>query len=306
MIKNTLRSTLFVLAIACAGGAFAQFSQNNGDTHTEMRDKSNVFIDSTNWGVSLQTSASDAPLFINNMTITPGVGYDNNIAMQTQVGGFDYNGSTKGHYNFGDAITGDNSWNFAGAFHNGAIDASVADGVYDFSLGIIGGANNSATDMLASYNLHVDVIQKIDITTTFTANPNTILEGGTGTELSMTVTNNMTGKNFITSSWYVSGFGDGQGNYLSFDNFTGNWFGQVISPGGSHTDTHSTWHADLNTPIGTYTGDNGVIGGAHDGDFYFMNTDRQAVVTVLVPEPASFAVLGVGALALIRRRRAKK
>ena len=303
MIKQTLRSTFFVLAIACACGALAQFSQNNGDTHTEMRDKSNVRIDGTNWGITLQTSASAAPLFINSMSITPGAGYDNNIGMQTQVGGFNFNGSSNGFYTFGDAITGDNFWNFSGAFHNGAIDSSVSDGVYDFSLGIFGGANNTTTDLLASYALHVDVIQKIDITTTFTANPNTILEGGTGTELSMTVTNNMTGKNFISSTWYVSGFGDGQGNYLPFDNFTGNWFNQVITPGNSHTDTHSTWHAALNTPIGLYTGDNGVVGGPHNGDFYFMNTDQNAEVTVLVPEPASFAVLGVGVLALIRRRR---
>jgi hypothetical protein len=310
MIKHTLRSTLFILGLACASGAFAQsFTSSNGDTHSEMKDKSNVFIDGTNWGVDLSTGAGDPNLFVNNMVITPGSGYDPLLNMQTQSGGFDYynyNTQANGHYNFGTAIGGGESWNFQGAFHTAEIDSAVANGIYDFSLGILGGTTNTATDVLANLSLHVDVIQKLDITTTFNANPDTIKEGGPGTEVSMTVTNNMTGRNFISSSWYVGGFGDGNGNYLAFDGFTGDWFDKTITPGGSRTDSHSLFHADLNTPIGTYTGFNGVIGGADSGDFFFMNTDKQAVVTVLVPEPASFAVLGIGALALIRRRKAKK
>ena len=273
-----------------------------------MRDKSNVIIDGTNWRVNLQTAAGDPNLFINNMVITPGAGYNALIAMQTQVGNFDYrdnNLNANANYTFGTAIGGGQNWNFAGAFHNGNIDAAVADGVYDFTLGIMGGATNTANNTLASYGLHVDIIQKLDILTTMVANPGTIKEGGPGTEVSMTVKNNMTGRNFITSTWYVSTFGDGSGNALAFDGFSGNWFGQVIAPGGNHTDTHSLWHANLTTPIGTYTGSNGVVGGVDNNDFYFMKTDQQATVNVIVPEPASFAVLGVGALALIRRRRKK-
>ena len=114
MIKHTLRSTFFVLAIACAGGAFSQFTQTNGDTHSAVRDESNVAFNTTNWEVNLQTAAADAPLFINNMVITGGGGYDPLINMQTQSGGFDFNGGGPGnHYTFGDAITGDNNWNFA-------------------------------------------------------------------------------------------------------------------------------------------------------------------------------------------------
>jgi hypothetical protein len=293
--------------MATTGGAFAQtFSQWNGDTHSAVRDESNVYFNFTNWGIDLQTNAGDPDLYINNMTITGGAGYDALINMQTQVGGFQYNGSSSGTYTFGTAINGANNWNFAGAFHNGQVDAAVADGVYDFTLGIFGGATNTANSTLASYGLHVDIQQKLDINVAMTPNPSTIKEGGPGTEVSMTVTNNMTGRNFITHTWYVSGFGDGNGNFLAFDNFTGNWFDQTITPGGSHSDTHSTWHANLDTPIGTYTSLNGVVGGLDLGDEFFMKTDSQAVVTVLVPEPATFAVLGLGVLAFTKRRRAKK
>ncbi len=305
MIKNLLRSTTFLLAIAAACGAFSQtFTQTNGDTHSQMRDKSNVLIDDS-WNVNLQTSAGDPDLFINNMVITGGVGYNPLINMQTQVGGFDFNGGGSNHYTFGTAINGDNDWNLAGAFHNGNIDSAVTDGVYDFNLDFIGGADDSATNVLASFGLHVDVFQKIDINTVTSASPSTIKEGGPGTEVSMTVTNNMSGRNFTTRSWWVSTFGDGLGHELAFDNFTGDWFDKVIAPGGSRTDTHSTWHAELNTPIGHYTGFNGIIGDVHDGDFIFLNADKQAEVDVLVPEPASLAVLGIGALALLRRRKGK-
>ncbi len=307
-MKNLIfRPLILTLAAACTSGAFAQvFSQTNGDVHTAVRDTSNMRFDGTNWAVNLQTNVGDPDLYINNMAITPGAGYNALIDMQTQVGGFDFNGGGPGnHYTFGTAISGANNWNFAGAFQNGPVDSAVADGVYDFTLGIFGGASDIANDTLASYGLHVDIIQKLDISVITSANPGVILQNGTGTEVSMTVTNNMTGNNFITNTWYVSGFGNGLGDFLNFDGFTGNWFDQVITPGNSHSDTHSLWSAGASTPIGTYTGDNGVVGGLHFGDFAFMKTDQQAQVTVLVPEPASFAVLGLGALALIRRRKQK-
>ena len=160
MIKNILRSTTFLLAIAAACAAFSQtFTQTNGDTHSQVRDKSNVLIDDS-WNVNLQTSAGDPDLYINNMVITGGIGYNPLINMQTQVGGFDFNGSGPNHYTFGTAISGDNSWDLAGAFHNGEIDSAVVDGVYDFNLDFIGGGDNLATNVLASFGLHVDVFQK--------------------------------------------------------------------------------------------------------------------------------------------------
>ena len=309
MIKQLFRSTIFAAAIACAGGAFADptFTQTNGDTHSQVRDKSNILIDDA-WKNRLQTGAGDSDLFINNMVITPGGTYDPLIAMQTNVGSFDYhdnNSNINNTYIFGTAISADNDWSFNGAFHNGEIDAAVADGIYDFSLDFMGGANSEDNSTLASFGLHVDVFQKIDLTTNMVATPTTIKEGGPGTVVSMTVTNNMVGRTFVTRSWYVSNFSDGSGHFLQFDNFAGNWFDQSIAPGDSHTDDHSLWHAALNTPIGHYTGFNGVIGDVHEGDFIFMDSTRQAEVDVIVPEPASFAVLGLGALALIRRRRKK-
>ncbi len=306
MIKHKLRLTILAIAIACTTGAFAQtFTQTNGDTHSQVRDKSNVLIDDS-WKINLQTNAGDPDLFINNMVITGGTGYNPLINMQTQIGGFDFNGGGVNHYTFGTAINGANNWDLAGAFHDGNIDSGVADGIYDFNLDILGGGNNLATNVLASFGLHVDVFQKIDINTVMSATPSTIKEGGPGTEVSMTVTNHMTGRNFTTRSWWVSTFGDGLGNELAFDNFTGNWFDKVIAPGDSRTDSHSTWHANLNTPIGHYTGFNGVIGDVHDGDFIFLNADQQAEVNVIVPEPASMAVLGLGVLGLLRRRKSKK
>ena len=304
MIKQTLRSTTFAFAIACTGGAFAQtFSQFNGDTRSAYRDSSGLF-GGIGYDLNLTTLASDPDLYINNMAIVPGVGFNSNIDISTNTTGFHYNGSETGDYTFGTAISGDHSWDFQSAFRNSHdINSAVANGVYDFSVDIIGGANSTASNVLASIGFHIDIIQKLDVGVAMSANPGSILEGGTGTEVSMTVTNNMTARNFVSTTWWVSGFGDGNGNLLAFDGFSGDWFNKTIASGASRTDSHSLWHANLDTPIGAYTSNNGVVGGLYNGDFYFVSANPNATVNVLVPEPASFAVLGLGVFALLRRRK---
>ena len=303
-MKSLVRVAAFLAATLIGTLAYGQsFSLENGPNRSAFRDTSNMFIDfGSSWRVHMDTNAGDPDLYINNITMATGSGWDSNLDVMTPVGGFDYNGNA-GHYNFGDAISGENHWDFNGAFRNsGAIIAAVADGTYNFTLNVLGGANNSAMDTLASYDLGLTVLQKLDVNVSMSANPNVIAQGE-ATELSMTVTNNMTGAHFLSTTWFVSNFDDGNGHNLAFDNFVGNWFGQDIAPGASHSDIHSTWHADGAQVPGLYTGNNGVVGGLYDGDFYFLNTDNKAQVLVTVPEPASMAAIGLGALALLRRRR---
>lgn len=302
-MKILVRAMAIGLATIISSLALAQsFSLNSGPNRSAFRDTSNIGFDfGSSWGVHLDTNSSDPDLYVNDINMVTGSGWDSNLDIMTPVGGFDYNGGA-GHYNFGTAISGEQHWDFNGAFRNsGAINAAVADGDYSFTLNILGGADNAATDTLASYDLGLTVLQKLDVDVSMAGNPSTIGQGQ-ATELMMTVTNNMSGAHFLSTTWYVSAFEDGNGNLLEFDGFVGNWFGQSIAPGASHSDIHSDWHAKSDQALGLYTANSGVVGGLYDGDFYFLNTQNKAQVMV-VPEPASLSVLGLGLLAFAKRKR---
>ncbi len=291
-------------AVLDVTGALAQtINLEVGDTRSAFRDVTNLsaFGSSNGYDTRLDIASTDAPLYINSFNLVTGAGFPAALDINTPTTSFDYHGAESGTYTLGTQISGDHTWYFNSAFRDGAVSAAVADGVYDFSVNILGGANSSATGTLASFGLHMEVIQKLDVTVAQFATPS-VINPGEATQVSMTITNNITGHDFVSTSWYVAGFGDGNGNELTFDGFNGDWFDKHIAPGDSRTDGHSQFSAQAGDAAGTYTGFNGVIGGLYYGDFYFVSANQQATVQV-VPEPASLCALGLGAIALLRRRR---
>ena len=64
-----------------------------------------------------------------------------------------------------------------------------------------------------------------------------------------------------------------------------------------------------NQEEGDYFGNNGVVGGLYNGDFYFVGNDPRGKITV-VPAPSSVIslILGAGLLApvVIRRKRSAR
>lgn len=149
------------------------------------------------------------------------------------------------------------------------IFTNVAPGTYNFQLKLFGGDSAEASDQLASFPLHVKIIDHFNVTVQASF-PQPTLGLGRTTDASVTVHNGGTDE-FLTSTWYVAGFGKDnpyapQNEQLTFNDFLGNWFGQVIAPGGSRTDLHSRWSAGPSLPLGTYLGDIGIVGGLFDGD----------------------------------------
>lgn len=309
-MKFLRQCTMVALLATCGASALAQpqLSLSNGSERSAFRDTSNLaFGDGLEYRVGLRTFVADPAVYINEISLVPDANWDANINLQTPATAFDYNGSSTGTYTLGTPISGDNQWNFAGAFRSDAVNPSVANGIYTTTLNILGGADSSALSTLGSFGLTLQVAQKLDIGVTTAASPN-IIGQGQATQISMTVTNNMTGLNFVSTTWYYSNFSNGVDN-LPGGVFNGDWFNKRIASGGSRTDSHSVWTAASNQAGGDYFGDIGVVGGLYDGDFYFVKNDPRVKVGV-VPAPSSVISLlvGVGLLApvIIRRKRMAK
>ena len=145
----------------------------------------------------------------------------------------------------------------------------VEPGIYDFRLKLFGGDSAEASDQLASFLLHVRIIDHFDISVAASFPQPTLGLGGT-TEATVSLDNGGT-EDFLTDTWFVAGFGKDnpyapQNEQLTFTDFLGNWFGQVITPGNSRSDLHSRWSAGPALPLGTYLGDIGIVGGIYEGD----------------------------------------
>ncbi len=279
------------------------FSTSNGDTHSAVKDSSTMGYTSTNYGVRLEHAAADPNLFINSVTITGGAGWDPNIDLSVSTA---YIGNTNGTfeqntYTLGTAISADVNWDFdVMANRSGTIASSVATGFYDFTVDIKGGASNSANGLLASFGFHMEVVNTITAQASTTMSPPSV--GYEQTSHANVTFQNTGSRVFKTTTWYISAFSLNGANtdYLTFEDFEGNWFDQVLAPGASITGQHSKWKATSANAIGNYQGDIGIYGGLYKGD----NHSWRASGTNLqvVPEPASMTILAAG-LAFIARRR---
>ena len=299
-----------LLALGIAGVACAQpsFSSEASTTMTGVQDTSNLWYGdaTTGYGFSCSTNSGDPAYYINQIQLLPGSGWDSNLTFNIA----DYNGNA-GHlgngfsnndYTLGTPMAQGTTYYWSNILHHdGAFSGAITPGIYSFDALFLGGTDSSMMNTLYDAQLQVEIVPKVDVTVTPSYDQQTIAQGGTST-VSETVQNNMANRTFVTTTWFITAMSQGPDNLSG--NFVGNWFDQSIAPGGSLTGQHSTWTAAANQTVGTYTGDTGIVGGLYNGDqLWFGNPGNTSINVVAAPEPASMVALGLGVLAVIRRRR---
>jgi hypothetical protein len=245
-----------------------------------LKDVSNFASSTTQFGFNLYNSPTDPPLYINSIDFIPGPGYDPNIALISPGSVFSTN---HGDYSLGTAIAPDTGLYLYNAVQReGAVDALVANGIYDFNVVVIGGEDPSATDILGDIPYQIRIADGVNISITqVTAAPSIIREGVTST-VSLTVTNNDLVETFVTTTWYYSGGGMEQGvNWLENGQFVGDWFNKSIAPEATLTDDHTTWDATAATPLGDYSPNLGITGGLYNGDDFALAAPGDPLITVI-------------------------
>ncbi|HRK20765.1 MAG TPA: PEP-CTERM sorting domain-containing protein [Fimbriimonadaceae bacterium] len=293
------------LAWVAAFGSLAAFSLGQDsfdplyDTLSALIDTSGTTSSQTQYDVLFSHSGSDPDTYINDLVLTPGSNWDDDIDFSVASGQFNYNFNSG--YTFGTAISGDQFWQITDVVSRFGSISNVDPGFYDFTLDFIGGEDANAADTLASVGFTLEVVDSISLAVSGVATPGTIMIGQQ-TSISMSVENLMASRNFVSTTWYYSGVG--LATVMQNVGFFGDWFDKTITPGSTRTDEHTRWLATGSTPLGTHVGEMGVFGGFYYGDWHGFRMDPEPEVTVIVPEPATFAVLGLGLLAVRKRRRA--
>ena len=264
------------------------------------------------WGGTLRTQTGDANLYLNAIETTAGAGFDPNLGLYSPPSPLDYFDASgvPGSYYLGTPIPGGVDWSLReiASFENDWNSATPAAGIYDFTVTLRGGASATAMNALATFDLHLEVADRLDADIVASSTP-IIVAGGTS-RVSIAATNRMNRSLAITAAIMgVNGLRidplDPQSPGLDGSE-AGDWKNKVIAPGQTLTGAHSDWTTNDETVNGTYTGKLGLVGGLHYGDFYYLYANPGPSVTVKtvqgVPEPASGVALALGAAAFLRRR----
>ncbi len=284
------------------------FSYSQGDIRSAVHDDSGMSYTSSMFGVYLNYSPDNPgdSFYINEVNWAGDTGWDSLIDLQTNLSYWGFTNGVFGgnEYVLGTEISDEISWDFEGLVRrNGVIDANVAEGIYDFTVDILGGSSSTSTDLLGSFDFQIEVVDTI--AAHLTASTSVTQVGyNTPFDVSTTLTNDGN-RDFLTKTWYISGFGLGgssSSEYLQFLDFEGDWFNKTIAVGSSRTDLHSSWQAANGTTPGTYIGNVGVYGGLHAGDYHSWRATPDVQIQV-VPEPATMLGLAAGLGTLLRRRK---
>lgn len=262
-----------------------------------VQDTSNLRLAETSYQMDIAPSSD---VYINSVSLVPGVGYDNNLGLNVPAALY-YSGPGSGTLTQGVPLSGGSSYHFYDILDEQGARPSVPVGTYNFSLEFTGGDSPSSSDVLGDVPLQVEVVNKIDASASAVANPSTISPGQT-TTISATLTNNMTDRNFVvtTTGYFGPGMTDGAGHSLVNANFLGNWNNQTIAPGDSRTDNHTSWQATAASPNGTYVGDLFIQGGLYAGDGFDIPV---ALTVTVIPEPAAGVLLMLPAIVFACRTR---
>jgi len=177
--------TLGLLA-TLAHSAFGYDFSAYQPTKSAFKDDSNLRITYSNFDIGFTRSAAEADLFVNGVTYDYGSGWDYNISL--------FEEGLSG-YTYGTPLTGDMTTGYRLAQHYGAVDSSVALGMYNFSVNILGGADANATDVLGTYNYSLLVADRLNLQITSSFDKPVVMPGETS-NLSMTATNISSTQNY--------------------------------------------------------------------------------------------------------------
>lgn len=268
------------------------------DTKSALVDTSNLFSSSTTYAGSIFRQNGDPDLFLNEVNVTLGSGWDSALDLNTDFTSLNF------AYTLGTLIPLNTFIEFNFAQRSGSVDAAVAPGSYSFDVALVGGETNTSTSLLHTFTYTLEVVSAFNVGLTASASPNVVGAVGDQSTVSMTVQNN-TGRTLVTNGLFANGGSGSAYDNMDFQfNFAGNpWLGGLsLNAGDSFTGAHSFYTVRASTVPGVYDARGGVYGGYYLGDEHFVSSSNNPNIEV-VPEPATLAALGIVAVALRRRRK---
>ncbi|RYG41339.1 PEP-CTERM sorting domain-containing protein [bacterium] len=301
---------LFALGsvLLLAGAAYAQnFSAPYG-VLSGVQNGAGITLARTSYAFDFSRSAADAATFINSFELIPGTSFDPDIALN--LPGTTLNAGRSNEYTLGTPLTGDRSIRFDDlAVRDGGFGSNVAPGFYDFQIRVRGGTSATATDQLALFGFSLEIVPTFSLAVAGSPSQSSVPQGGSFLA-NVSITNPMA-RGAILNGIYagVPAFSTpGDGMDAEFFDGSGLYFtpgGSVVTSNETVASAHSRVDARSDQRLGSYISNYGIIAGFYSGDQYSFEAGPKYAVTVTsaVPEPATFAALAFGGLALLRRRR---
>jgi hypothetical protein len=203
-----------------------------------------------------------------------------------------------GSYQLGSLISGNGftSLDLAGV---ASLSSGVATGIYNFTYDLIGGTTSTSTDLLATFNLSVDVRENFlhNYQLNFTQPQ---IQAGQTSSATSTMTNLLNETIYVNGLWF--GNDAGTTPTVMTVNFDSNYFFGAVSAGQVINSVHSNHTALASTPLGTYGFRAGFYGGYYEGDEHWGQAQNTPTLEV-VPEPATMTLLAAATIAAIAKRR---
>jgi len=289
---GTLSTMLALPAISAAGLFFNGTNDYSAEADSSPRGR-----------IDAETDLLTSDLYINSLSLTGGTFASSGLSLDTagaRFTQFDGGDNFVGYidYSFGDTLASGFKYQSTGIFSGlFGFTGQGTTGTYTGSVDILGGANSSAADVLATVNFTLEIVSSYGLTITYPVNTITVGPGQQAVLQNRVV--NSSDRDFLVNSRYVSLYNNPIGFTLDFDGT----YPSTFAANSDVTVDSLRFTGGNGGPI--WTGlSNGVIGGLFVDDYSTLPGGGQFTVNP-VPEPASLAILGLGGLALARRRQRK-
>ena len=250
-----------------------------------------------------RTDLLTSDLYINSLSLSGGTFGSSGLSLEANGGYFQQYDSGSNlvggaYYYFGTPLAAGYSYDSLGVFNGlfGFSGPGVA-GTYTGTVDVLGGSSSSASDLLATVSFTVEVVSGFGLAITYPTNNFTVGIGQTAMLQNRVV--NSSSRNFLVNSRYFSYSTAPSGFTINFENY----------PSSFAANSDVTVDSLSFTGVSSgpqWTGiDNGVFGGYYSDDLNDI-TGGGAFTVNPVPEPATLTILGLGGLALVRRRRGNR